>query len=470
MNKLLVWRPLRHCWLTLLLLTGCASQLEHSNQSSGQPKVQQLAAAAQVHVAPLDPALRQAVQTEVQQLLQTELSLSTVAKIAVLNNAAFQAQLARLQLSEATLQQAGLLPNPGLRLIRSKTAAGYETELDVSFDLFALLFRPAELVIADHQAQQQQLQVALQLVDLLSQSRGAWVEAVVAEQQLQYLTQVQQAIDASAELAVRMYQAGNYSALQQARAQKFAAEVALQLAQAQQQQIRSRERLFRLLGLWGEQLTIQLPAQLPAIPATLAAVDDAEQQALQQRLDLQLVKAQLAQQSAQLKLTGHSRFLRGLSLEVEGSVQHSDSRAVAIGIELPLFDQHQARMSQAEARYLQAYWQAQALAVQARSEVRESYALLQSQHQIALHYQQQLLPLAKKINAENVLRYNGMLIGVFELIADTQAQVATVLGQFQAQRNFALAQLQFEQSLLGSPAIAAALSESPPAAAAAVGH
>ncbi len=53
-------------------------------------------------------------------------------------------------------------------------------------------------------------------------------------------------------------------------------------------------------------------------------------------------KAQLAQQSAQLKLTGHSRSLRGLSLEVEGSVQQRDSRAVAIAIELPLFDQHQA--------------------------------------------------------------------------------------------------------------------------------
>jgi hypothetical protein len=46
-----------------------------------------------------------------------------------------------------------------------------------------------------------------------------------------------------------------------------------------------------------------------------------------------------------------------------------------------------------------------------------------------------------------------MLIGVFELIADTQAQVSTVTGQMTAQRDFYLSQLALQQALWGSPTL-----------------
>ena len=34
------------------------------------------------------------------------------------------------------------------------------------------------------------------------------------------------------------------------------------------------------------------------------------------------------------------------------------------------------------------------------------------------HYRDEVLPLRRVIAEENLLRYNGMLIGVFELLAD----------------------------------------------------
>ena len=36
------------------------------------------------------------------------------------------------------------------------------------------------------------------------------------------------------------------------------------------------------------------------------------------------------------------------------------------------------------------------------------------------------MPLRKRIADENLLRYNGMLIGVFELLADAREQIASV--------------------------------------------
>ena len=49
------------------------------------------------------------------------------------------------------------------------------------------------------------------------------------------------------------------------------------------------------------------------------------------------------------------------------------------------------------------------------------------------------MPLRKRIADENLLRYNGMLIGVFELLADARAQIASVNASIEALRDFWIA-------------------------------
>lgn len=445
MNTITKLSPL----VAVVLLSACAGTAELEVTDL----VQQQAMAEQVQLSSADPTLRTEAEQEMARLLAAPLTLQSVGRIAVLNNPGFLASLSSLAISKADLAQAGLLPNPGVRLIRSREDEGYNTELDFSLNLFNLIFLSQNKAIAAKEAMQQQQLLVLQLMDLLTQSRSAFIEAVVAQQRFTYLQTAQEAIDASAELANRMYQVGNYSELQQARQLKFAAQIRLQLAQAQRQQQQSHERLLVLLGLPDQTIPLQLPDYLPAIPSHLPNQNDLEQQALTQRLDLQQARTRLQQLELQLGLQKNSRFVRGLSAEIAGSVQHSEEREVALGFELPLFDSGSTRISKAEALYQQAWWQAKALEQKARSEVREAYATQQSSYQIARHYQDQLVPLAQKINQQNVLRYNGMLIGVFELIADTQAQVETVTGQMTAQRDFYLAQLRLQQALWGSPSL-----------------
>jgi hypothetical protein len=48
-----------------------------------------------------------------------------------------------------------------------------------------------------------------------------------------------------------------------------------------------------------------------------------------------------------------------------------------------------------------------------------------------------------------LLRYNGMLIGVFELIADSRDQVASINAYLQALRDSWLAEADLQQALLG---------------------
>jgi outer membrane protein TolC len=132
----------------------------------------------------------------------------------------------------------------------------------------------------------------MQVLSLAADTRKAWVQAVAAEESVRYSRQVMQAAEAGAELARRMAQVGNFNKLQQAREQGFYADAALNLARAEQQQRATRERLTRLLGLWGAQTSFKLPERLPDLPPQPRDLPDIERIALAQRLDVQ--GAQLA--------------------------------------------------------------------------------------------------------------------------------------------------------------------------------
>ena len=82
------------------------------------------------------------------------------------------------------------------------------------------------------------------------------------------------------------------------------------------------------------------------------------------------------------------------------------------------------------------------------------------------------MPLRQAIQEETLLRYNGMLASIFDLLAETRNQVAGVSAAIEAQRDFWLADTDLRTALNGtSPgALAAAGASSAPAAAAAQGH
>jgi outer membrane protein TolC len=71
------------------------------------------------------------------------------------------------------------------------------------------------------------------------------------------------------------------------------------------------------------------------------------------------------------------------------------------------------------------------------------------------------VPVRKRIAEENLLRYNGMLIGVFELLADARAQISSVNGYIDALRDFWLARAELDRALIG-PADASAIPTATP--------
>jgi outer membrane protein TolC len=398
-----------------------------------------------------------AIAERVQRLLATPLTADAAVQLALLNHRGLQATLAELDVRAADLAQAGRLPNPGFGFARSSNGEEVEQEIGLHFSLSRLLARPLVQRIEQRRFAAAQAATAAAVIAHAAETRRAWVEAVAATESARYAGQVLDAAAAGAELARRMAQVGNFNRLQQAREQGFYAQAALDAARAEQRRVAARERLARLLGLWGTQLdegSFRLPDRLPDLPATPREWGDIERRAVAERLDLQAARASVEASARTLGLVRTERVLNAVELHVarETSRTHPDepaTRTWELTFELPIFDFGDLRSARAEAQHRQTLHRAAAAAIDARSEVREAYAALRHAHDIARHHRDELVPIARRISDENLLRYNGMLIGVFELLADARAQIHAVNASIDALRAYWLAEAELELALIG---------------------
>ena len=394
----------------------------------------------------------------VAELLAEPLTVDSAVQVALLNNRGLQASFAELGITEAEVVQAGRVPNPGFSFGRSSQGDEREIERGIHINLARLIAMPLIGKMEARRFEQTQGMVTMNMLTLAADTRKAFFDAVAAEESVRYMQQVKQAADASAELARRMQQVGNFNKLQRAREQMFYAEAMLSLARAQQMQRTTRERLTRLLGAWGAQTTFTLPPRLPDLPKEVLDLPDIERVALNQRLDVQGARLLAQRTASDLGLTRTTRFINVLEL---GAMRNSSNEEPTqtgweVGFELPLFDWGGARVARAEAVYMQALHRAAETAVNARSEVREAYAGYRATYDIARFHRDEIVPLNQRISEENLLRYNGMFIGVFDLLADARSQIASVNGAIQALRDFWVAQADLDMALIGKPSLSAA--------------
>ena len=447
-----------------LLLAGCAS----FSPDGGFGKVSQLTQerTGQGVALQRSPEDAQTAQNRVAELLQAALTADAAVEVALLNNRGLQAKFGDLGIAESELVRAGRLKNPSLSFGRMSGGGGVEIERTVLFDILGLLTMPMAKEVGQQRFEQAQYQAAYDAVSLAADVRRAYFDAVAAQELAKFYEQVKETADVSNELAKRMLQAGNFNKLAQMREQAFYADATAQLARAQHQAAAQREKLIRLLGLYGEQLNFRLPQRLPELPKQVIEPQNAEQTAMDKRLDVQMAKRAAEATAKSLHLTNATRMVNVLDVAYKNKSESGAPRAngYEIELELPLFDFGSTRAARAQATYMQAVNRTAEVAVNARSEVREAYSAYRTAYDLAQHYRDEVVPLRKRISEENLLRYNGMLIGVFELLADAREQVAGVTGYVQALRDFWVAETNLQTALTARSPAAGSVSQ--PAAAA----
>ena len=439
----------------IVAISGCATLSADGDAADVQQLVQGKTAGDKV-------TLTQDPQTDaatVADLLKAPLTAESAVRIALLNNPSLQASMATLGVSDADRVQMGRPPNPHFSIGRFTAGDTLEIERILRFDVIGLLTLPWKAKWQGQQHEMAKLMAAQDVVMLASNTRKAWITAVAAQQTAIYMRDVKDAADASAELARRMARLGNWSRLQQAREQVFLADATAQLARAEQANFSEREKLIRLMGLWGQQINFTLAERLPDLPKTVTEMTDVEAQALRSRLDVRSAVSESGYVADQMGFKTVMGYFDGLGLSLTNSTTFDNAeqrqetrRGFEIELPLPIFDWGGARNARSKAMYLQSAARVREVAVKARSEAREAYHGYRTAYDLATHYRDEVVPLRKFINDELVLRYNGMLASVWDVLADTRSQVMSINSAIEAQRDFWLAEADLQTTLTGTSA------------------
>lgn len=443
--------------LAVLALAGCQA----FSKDGGLDAVAQFAGAelGKEIIAARGEAEAKAARAKVADLLSRPLTADSAVQIALLNNRGIQAAFNDLFLAEAVAVEASLPPNPTVSIARLVSRPEIELERQIAINILALATLPARSEIAATRFRAAQYRAAEAVARLAIETRRAYYRAVAAQQVVNLLAQAQAAALAATRLSRRLGETGAASKLDQAREQLFYAELTGQLATARLRARSERERLVRLLGLWGNDLDFRLPAILPALPRQPRALPMVEQEAIRRRVDIQMARIELLALAKSLRLARATRFIN--LLEVMGrfdsiSERETNERFSRSGFEveitIPIWDFGEARTRQAEQTYLAALNRLADKAIAARSQAREAYRTYRASFEIARHYQAEILPLRKIVSDETLLRYNAMLIDVFALLADTRQRLVAHVSAIEALREFWLADADLAAAIVGGGA------------------
>ncbi|WP_334118575.1 TolC family protein [Limnobacter sp.] len=441
--------------LAVLVLAGCASvnineSVEKTNQelngfTNGQLSLVQT------------DEQRKAMATKADDILKEPLSQPAAVELMLTHSPQFQTVLAENWAQAAQAAQGGRVHNPVFAFERLRFKDELEIGRLLSFGLLDLLSLPARQGIARTQIDRVQLQLTSNVVDQVTQIRQAWVDAVATRQAHTYAQQVFESAQTSAELARRMQEVGNFTRLQRARQQSFYADAALNLAATRHKAIASREALVRMLGLSTEQANqIKLPDRLPDLPEEPKAPSAVAKQGAK-RLDVRMAKQGF---DASAKAQGLGNVASFVDIEVgvrydtifdNDTGERANKKGWELELSLPIFDWGGMKRDAMNANTLAAANRLEATLRAAQSTLRESYSAYRTTYDIARHYRDEVVPLRQTIADENLLRYNGMFIGVFELLADSRDQVSTVVQAINAQADFWRADAALQATVVGKP-------------------
>jgi cobalt-zinc-cadmium efflux system outer membrane protein len=435
-----------------LVWSGCASVPKRGGMEEVDKEVERRTG-HRVHWDQGDPEDAQ-VADQIRQLVKAPLTLDSAVELALLNNRGLQATFEELGIAQADLVQAGRIRNPSIGVgILFPVSAGAVTGLNFSVaqEFLDLLTLPLRKRVASAQFDQAKLRVTDAVLQLAAEARFAYLNVQAAQQMTALWRTIGEAAQASSELATRQHEAGNISDLTFANQRGAYEQAKLDLARSEADELSARERLTRVLGLWGLETDWKVVDQLPELPRSEISLEHLEAAAIAQRVDLEVARREAQAIAFTLSLARGTRWVGSVALGANGGRDPEGTWSVgpSLQIELPIFDQQQARLARLEAVERQSQQRVLQLAVEIRSEARATRNRLVATRQVVEHYRTVLLPLRERITALSQQQYDSMLLGVYQLLAAKQMEVTSYREYIEAVRDYWIARSDLERVVGG---------------------
>ena len=395
------------------------------------------------------------VSRHIAELLEGTLTTDDAVRIALLNNRDLQARYAELGISRAELLEATLPANPQLSATWMHIPGGPSLwEVELVFHVIDILMTPLRRSVAKDELEQTQLDMTAAVVDLIGDTRRAWYECVAAEQFLGLWQSVLLAAESSYEMSIRLREAGNISEWALVSDRALYEETKLNVSEAESAVVAARERLTRLMGLWGHATDWRAPRRLPDIPIEAVSLDDIERRAVERSLDLAMLWQAIESAAGRRGITAVTGWLPELEAGIWGE-QEADNgdtdwiTGPVFSFPVPLFDQGQPERLIAEMT-VRRWWD---LYTQRGVDVRSAARLLGHQlmatRQRAIYNRDVLVPVRVAATQHAQLHYNAMFIGVFRLLEEKRSEIAAGRRYVAAHRDYWLARANLEQLLMG---------------------
>lgn len=444
-------RLLRSCFLVLPLVSGCSSY-DISGSIDSVNQMPDVISSGQATLV-LDSKTKQELDDRANFLLKSELSENDAVELMLSKSLDFQTLLLENWRQGSLNVQSGNIANPSFSFERMVKGAETEYGSFLSFGLFELLTLPNRRAAAAIDAERSRIQLASEILGAVTEVRLAWLDAVAAEEKLAIAEKTFQAIEAGAELAKRMKQTGNFNTSQRIRQQLIFSDATMTLANAKQLRFSSRERLIRLLGIGQDQINfLKLPKALPDFtekPMRLGQFSNA----IDARFDVRIARLEY---EGTLKRFGVENISTYTDVEYgqrydrindDGAISYK--KGYELEVKLPLFDWGSVKREALGAELLSKQKIYQSALLKAASELREQYFEYRTLFDIALHYQNQVVPMKETLMEEANYEYNGMIIGVFELLQVGRELSAAESSSVDAKQNALGSEIRMRSTALG---------------------
>ncbi|MFP5467874.1 MAG: TolC family protein [Gammaproteobacteria bacterium] len=286
----------------------------------------------------------------------------------------------------------------------------------------SLALRPG-LVAGPDAVPMQQTRLQSQWADHVRQVQAAWLAAVLARERQRIAADVLDNARVGAELGRRMVEAGNWSQARHLREQLIETRARQAWMIAGLALRVQTEQLARLIGVWDNaeirQLVDRLPDQLPAVPPQVPQQPDAQAQALARWPGLDSQRARLGTVGSLPGLGDWDAAVEQAGQQFKNPVPESTAPAPTLQ-DRRLFNNHRIPEVARERGALLAE------ATLRRSQVREAEAAMQAYHALARLAQDELLVRQRIAEQETLLRYNGMLVSTWDLLAAARDRLSAL--------------------------------------------
>ena len=439
----------------MVVVAGCASVSKQASFSSVQEEVEQRIDYTVVWNSSVDAEKR--VAKSIRELLGKPLSADAAVQIALLNNRRLQAVYEELGIGQAAVIDAGLASNPKLHGNATfghsddhGNEGGGEYALEVGMDFLSILHARMRASVAEAEFEVAKLRVTGAVMDLAAQTRLAYYRAQAAEQMLEMMRQIAEATDAGYEFTRRLFEAGNILELDLLLQQSLSRNTQMDVASAELAVAESREELNAIMGLWGKDVSWRISSRLLEVPAEPDEFVNLEKIAIEKSIDLSLTRQKIIAIGMQLGIAKATALVPSLDLGAEFERAASDwATGPLIGFEIPIFDRNQGKVALAKSELRRRQQEFHALGVEIRAAVRAARHRLTSVRRTALFYQNEILPLRRKIVEQVQLQYNAMQVGTPRLLLAKQQEIEAGQGYIQSLYSYHVARVELEQILAG---------------------